>query len=389
MKIEMFIAIKHIKERKRQSIMSTIGISIGIVVLLVSIAVANGLDKKMIDSILGMTAHISATNPELSIENYMDEKAELEKIEGVVGAMPKLSTQGIIKYSGNYGTFVSGVMIDGMLEDDLKNILKLDKKIVEGSLNFPNLKSIIVGKDLFEQIGGVIGTTVTLVSPEAKELNLEIVGVFNSGFYEYDSKMVIVPLMTAQILTEFGEIASSFDIRIKDVHGADKISKEIFFKRGLDTKTWGEQNRNLLTALALEKGVMILVLVMIVIVSCFAIGVVLNALVREKTKDIGILRSVGFSRMNILKIFLIEGMLLGAFGIFTGTVISSLIIWYLKVFSFRMPTDVYYLDKLPVDINIWVFLIVIASTMLVIFISSLFPAYKASNMRPVEALKYE
>ena len=387
--IEFFIAKKHIIERKRQSFIAILGIMIGVTVLIVSIGIANGLDKNMIDNILSMTSHINATNTDYSLENYRNLQEEIEKIDGVKGAIPKLSTQGILKYNGPGGTYVSGIKVEGMEFSDAKRVMNLGSKIVSGSMDVEKPTQFLMGKELFDQLGAKIGDKVSLVSADNRELYLEIAGVFQSGYYDFDTTLIIVPLKAVQIMSYVGDSVSHIDIMLEKVYDAPKIADKISSNTGLVTRTWGEMNRNLLAALSLEKTVMILVFSLIVVIAGFVVGVILNMMVREKTKDIGIMRSMGFSSKSIMNIFLIEGFTLGIAGNILGLLLSSLIIWYIKNFSISQLTSIYYLSKIPVEISYREVVIILIANLTVIFLSSIFPAYRAAKLKPVEALKYE
>lgn len=387
--IEFFIASKHIKERKRQSIISIMGIVIGITVLTVAIAISNGLDENMIGNILSMTPHVKVTNNSSSLEGYGELEKNIMKIKGVKGIVSKYSTQGIAKYDGENGTFVSGIIIEGMTDKSARDVLGLHKKIVEGKMSLLNNDEILVGKELFLQLGAKLGDKLKIVSSENKEAYMTIVGVFQTGFYDFDTTMVIMPLQTVQIMYDAGDIVTTLDVRLDNVYDAPKVAAIINENPELTARTWGELNRNLLSALALEKNVMIIILSLLVIISGFVISVILNTLVKEKTKDIGILRSVGFSSKSIMKIFMIEGIVLGFAGIVLGIIISIILIMLLEFNIIRFPTDIYYLEKIPVSIEAIDFIKIIAAASFIIFLSSIQPAYKAAKLIPVEAMKYE
>ena len=371
--IEFFIAKKHIVERKKQSLISVVGITIGVVVLMVSIGIANGLDKNMINSILSVTSHIMVSNGE-KISNYKDIKRDIEKIEGVKGAVPSISTQGIFKYSGIYGGYVSGVKIEGYDLESAKKAMDLDKKIVAGNISPDKINGILIGKELFNSIGAKIGDKVSIISSENKEIKFEIEGVFQSGYYDYDINMVILPLKAVQYLTYGEDISSKIDVTLFNPYRAPEVSDKIMAVTGIYSRTWGEMNRNLLSALSLEKTVMILVFSLIVVIAGFVVWVTLNMLVREKIKDIGIMRAMGFSKKNIMKIFLIQGMILGGIGIAIGTLISLTFLWYIKNNTLDFITSIYYITKIPVEISFKEIIIIIGANFGIIFISSIFPA---------------
>lgn len=386
--VEFFIAKKHIFERKRQSLISTLGIAIGVIVLIVSIGIANGLDKNMISSILSMTSHVLVENGD-KLSDYNDLKERIEKIPGVKGAVPSIETQGIFKYNGIYGGYISGVKIEGFDLESAKKAMNLDKKIVEGSISPGKMNGILIGKELFKNIGASLGDEVTIISSENKEIKFKIEGVFQSGYYDYDINMIILPLKAAQYLVYSGDTVNKIDVTLNDPYKAPEIADKIMTETKIFSRTWGELNRNLLSALSLEKTVMIMVFSLIVIIAGFVVWVTLNMLVREKIKDIGIMRSMGFSRKSIMKIFLIQGMLLGIAGIIIGTVIALCFLWYIKNYTLAFITSIYYLTKIPVEISIKEIGVIIGANIGIIFVSSVFPAYRAARMETVEALRHE
>ena len=387
--LEFFIAKKHIFEKKKQSLIGILGITIGITVLMVSIGIANGLDKNMISSILSMGSHVSVPDIERE-DNYKNLAEKLEKIDGVKGVIPKVSTQGIIKYTGIYGTHVSGVKVDGLDFEKAEKGLELKNKIVYGEMNSKKKNTILIGKELFNQLGAEIGDKITLVSPENQELPLVIGGVFESGYYDYDVNMVIIPLATAQYLLYLDENdVTSLEVTLFNPYKAEEVADKIFNKYGFLSRTWGDQNRNLLSALALEKTVMIVVFSLIVVIAGFVVWVIMNMLVREKIKDIGIMRAMGFPKKTIMRIFLFEGMTLGGIGIVIGTVLSLSILWYVENYSISGITNIYYLTKIPVELSLKEIITIIFVNIIIIFLSSVFPAYRAGKMETMEALRHE
>ena len=387
--LEFFIAKKHIFEKKKQSLIGILGITIGITVLMVSIGIANGLDKNMISSILSMGSHVSVPDIERE-DNYKNLAEKLEKIDGVKGVIPKVSTQGIIKYTGIYGTHVSGVKVDGLDFEKAEKGLELKNKIVYGEMNSKKKNTILIGKELFNQLGAEIGDKIILVSPENQELPLVIGGVFESGYYDYDVNMVIIPLATAQYLLYLDENdVTSLEVTLFNPYKAEEVADKIFNKYGFLSRTWGDQNRNLLSALALEKTVMIVVFSLIVVIAGFVVWVIMNMLVREKIKDIGIMRAMGFPKKTIMRIFLFEGMTLGGIGIVIGTVLSLSILWYVENFSISGITNIYYLTKIPVELSLKEIITIIFVNIIIIFLSSVFPAYRAGKMETMEALRHE
>lgn len=388
--IEFFIAKKHIMERKKQSIISVFGIVIGITVLIVSLSISNGLDGNMINNILSLSPHITMDNNGYYIENYEGILKDLEKIKGVKGVIPTFNNQGILKTVGEDGSFASGVQIRGLDLKRAEKALDFKKIIVQGKVNHENYNEIIVGSEIFNQFELKLGDEVELTSAENKKIKLKVSGVFKTGNLDTDSATVIIPLVTSQIIAESGDVLRSIDITLTNPYDANKIISEVKSKTpNYSSRTWGEINEALLKALSLEKTVMLVLFSLLIIIAGFVIGIVLNTMVREKTKDIGIMRSMGYSRYSIMKIFLLEGIFLGALGISVGLVTSYVLMKLLKLGVFNKLTEVYYLTSIPVKISLTEVMIIVLATIFVILFSSIFPSYRASKLTPVEALKYE
>lgn len=386
--IEFFIAKKQILERKKQSLVSILGVLIGITVLTVSIGISNGLDKNMINSILSLTSHITAFESE-NITNYNDYSKEIENIEGVQGVIPTIDTQGLIKADGIFKTYIAGVKIIGYDLEKAINYMDLSSKIIDGKVDTTNRKSILIGKELASNAGLMVGNKVKLVTAENNEFELNISGIFESGFYEYDLNMVIIPLQTAQYITYKGDSVDKLSIRLNDPYKANLINNKIIKSLPLYSYTWGEQNRALLSALTLEKTIMLIVFSLIVVIAGFLIWIILNTLVREKTKDIGILRAMGFSKKNIMSIFLIQGLILGGIGILLGIILSFILLWYIKNYTVDFISSIYYIKNIPIEISLKEVLTVISANSIIVLISSIFPAYRAAKLENVEALRYE
>lgn len=388
--IEFFIAKKHIMERKKQSIISVFGIVIGITVLIVSLSISNGLDGNMINNILSLSPHITIDNNGYYIENYEGILKDLEKTKGVKGVIPTFNNQGILKTVGEDGSFASGVQIRGLDLKRAEKALDFKKIIVQGKVNHENYNEIIVGSEIFNQFELKLGDEVELTSAENKKIKLKVSGVFKTGNLDTDSATVIIPLVTSQIIAESGDVLRSIDITLTNPYDANKIISEVKTKTpNYSSRTWGEINEALLKALSLEKTVMLVLFSLLIIIAGFVIGIVLNTMVREKTKDIGIMRSMGYSRYSIMKIFLLEGIFLGALGISVGLVTSYVLMKLLKLGVFNKLTEVYYLTSIPVKISLTEVMIIVLATIFVILFSSIFPSYRASKLTPVEALKYE
>ena len=387
--IEFFIAKKHIFERKRQSIVAMVGVAIGIIVLVVSISISNGLDRNMMESIFSMTSHIITTKNGESIENYRELQSKIEKIKGVKGVIPQSTEQGILKYNQIHGSYVTGVKINGVDFDGAKKTMDLDKKIIYGTMDAKNPTEFLIGKKLFDDLGAELGDKVAIVTPNNIQITLTIIGVYQSGYEEYDKTIIIVPLKAIQVLTYGGDSVTDLEVFLDDIYSADKIALEIRDKTDLSTKTWKDLNRNLLASLSLQKSGMVWIFSLIVLIAGFLIWVILSMSVKEKIKDIGIMRSMGFSGKNIMRIFIIEGLFLGVAGIVIGLIVSGIILWYLKNYNINEITSIYNLSKIPVEIKLKEVLLITVANVIIIFLSSIFPAYRGAKLEVVEALNHD
>ena len=388
--IEFFIAKKQMLERKKQSILSIVGVFIGITVLIVSLGVSNGLDKNMVNSILSLTSHINVYSPE-NIPNYEELVKNIEEVKGVKGAVPTIETQGIIKYEGHGEPYVAGVKVVGYDLDKAIKVMKLDDYIIDGKIDVEDKKSILIGKELAASMGAMVGDKVKLITSEETDLEMTVGGIFQSGFYEYDLNMVLIPLQTAQYITYSDETVGRLSVRLDNPYDAQELIYDVARKLPTDLYigTWGEQNKALLSALTLEKTIMLVVFSLIAIVAGFLIWITLNTLVREKTKDIGIMRAMGFSKKNIMLIFLIQGIILGIIGIILGIIVSLILLYYIKNYAVDLVSNIYYLKDIPIEISLKEIAIIVGANFIVILISSIFPAYRAAKLENVEALRYE
>ncbi|MGL5000973.1 MAG: ABC transporter permease [Cetobacterium sp.] len=388
MLFEFFIAKKHIFEHKKQSFIGIVGIAIGIIVLTVSIGISNGLNKNMIESILSLSSHVTVIGNE-NISEFENLENIFKDYPEVKGVIPKVSTQGIIKYNGILGTYISGVKLDGLDLTSAIPALNLNSKIKRGEINLNNMKGVLIGEELLSRLAANIGDSITIISANNKELQLEIMATFQSGYYDYDLSMVLLPLKTAQYISERDNTVSSVDLVLKNPYDAEKVSNKIYSETGLYNRTWGSLNQNLLKALTLEKTVMIIGFSLIVIIAGFVVWVILNTMVREKIRYIGIMRSMGISHNSVIKIFLIQGIILGFVGIILGVLVSLSLLWYIKTYSLPGISTIYYLTKVPIELSLKELSTIIGANAVLIFLSSIFPAYRAGKLKIVEALRHD
>ena len=386
--VEFFIAFRHVVERKFQSIFSVLGVAIAVTVFIVSLTVSNGLEKNMINSLLTMSPHILIKNKQKSFfENYNQIVENIKKIEGVKAVIPQINSQSIIKREG----FAKGVLANGISPENVKTDLKL--RIIKGNNNISELNSVLIGEELSKEMKLKVGDEVSLVSAENKELKLIVRGIFKTGFLDYDSNLIIVPLRTMQILAEQGEAATEIGIKVESPQKVEETLDQVnntINSQEYGAISWKTINQNLLRAVQFEKFVLVAILSLLLVIASFAVSVILNMIVREKIKDIGILKSIGYTNKNIRRIFTIEGLIIGVFGMILASALSPLILIALKrLFKIYMKSGTYYLEELPLYISQKELLIIYGVTFVVVFLSTIFPAARASRLKPVEALKYE
>jgi len=386
--VEFFIAFRHIVERKFQSIFSILGVAIAVTVFIVSMTISNGLNKNMINSLLTMSPHILVKNKKSKFfDNYEGTVENVKKIKGIKAVIPQMNSQSILKGNG----LAKGVLADGISPENVKNGLNL--KIVDGNNNISELNSVLVGEQLATEMNLKVGNEISLVSAENKEIKLIVRGIFKTGFLDYDSNLAIVPLEAMQILSDQGRVATEIGIKVEHpekVEGILNQVRNVINSKEYGAISWKTINQNLLRAVQFERFVLIAILSLLLIIASFAVSVILNMIVREKIKDIGILKSIGYTNSSIRKIFTIEGLIIGVFGMILASLLSPLVLVALKaLFKEYMKSGTYYLEELPLYISQKELLIIYGVTFAVVFLSTIFPAARAARLKPVEALKYE
>ena len=386
--VEFFIAFRHIIERKFQSIFSVLGVAIAVTVFIVSLTVSNGLKKNMINSLLTMSPHILVKNKKSKFfDNYEGTVENVKKIKGIKAVIPQMNSQSILKGNG----LAKGVLADGISPENVKNGLNL--KIVDGNNNISELNSVLVGEQLATEMNLKVGNEISLVSAENKEIKLIVRGIFKTGSLDYDSNLAIVPLEAMQILSDQGRVATEIGIKVEHpekVEGILSQVRNVINSKEYGAISWKTINQNLLRAVQFERFVLIAILSLLLIIASFAVSVILNMIVREKIKDIGILKSIGYTNSSIRKIFTIEGLIIGVFGMILASLLSPLVLVALKaLFKEYMKSGTYYLEELPLYISQKELLIIYGVTFAVVFLSTSFPAARAARLKPVEALKYE
>ena len=370
------------------SIISILGVATGVATLIIVIGVMNGFDKELRDRIIGTSSDI-VIDKIGGLGETDSAASQISDIQGVAASAPFVTTQALIVRDDKFFT----VIVRGIRPALERNVTDVDKLIVRGSLDLKDKNSIILGKHLAERLMLKVGDRLKILSAaDKKPQEFKITGIFSSGMYDYDMNVVFVSLKTAQEFTGALEIISGLSVRIDDVYKAEKLKKKIQEKLGFPyyARSWMDLNRNLFNALKLEKTAMFVILTLIVLVAAMNISSTLIMMVMEKTKDVGILKSIGVPNRSIAVIFTFVGVSIGVIGIGIGTAAGMGMAYLLKTYEFiKLPEDVYYISKLPVSIAAGDVLWIVAAAFIITLCSTFYPASQASRLSPVEALRYE
>ena len=406
MKFEWFVAKRYLTAKRKQAFISVItlisvlGITIGVMALIIAIALITGFQKDVQDKILGSTSHIMISDLSGNgISDYQLFINKMEKNDKVTEVTPVAYKTVLIR--GPYKN--SGVVLRGLDFKKQATLSFWEDKLDRGTL--PDLKtdsgSILLGWDLSFEIGAGVGDVVTVLSlsnrltptglfPNIKKLR--VTGIFRTGLYEYDASTALVNLETAQSIIGIDDRINLIQMKIKNIFKAPEFKEEIRNILPPETyaTTWMEMNESLFSALKLEKKLMFFTIALIILVAALNIIATLILMVMEKTKDIGILMAMGATSRSIRKIFFMQGATIGILGTLIGTVLGLLWCWLANTFELiKVPVDIYQIPYVPFKISVLDLLIIVFSAILISFVSTLFPSHRASKIDPVGALKYE
>ena len=406
--LELFLSIRYLRAKRKQAfisvitVISVLGVMIGVMALVVVLSVMNGFRADLMSKILGVKSHLLVLNYKGAFNDYKRVAGRVGQVEGVVATTPFIHSQVMVNRSGN----VSGAILRGIQPETVGSVLSIEPMIKEGSLSslesrWDGLPTIIIGNELSKQLGAYPGDVLNMISPEGKLTPLgrvpnsqkyKVTAVFDSGMYEYDASMVFVSLKEAQAFLGFGDRVNGLEVRVKDVYKSDKVGIKIQNALGSPywTKDWKVMNRSLFSALKLEKFAMFVILTMIVLVGALNIISTLVMVVMEKTRDVAILRAMGASAKSILTIFMVQGLLVGLVGTLAGLASGLGICHLLARYKFiSLPSDVYYITTLPVRVEFWDVCLVSLSAVVISFLATIYPSWHASKLNPVEAIRYE
>ena len=407
--VEYFIGLKYLLAKRKQTFISIItvisvsGVAIGVMALIIVLAVMSGFEREVKDRILGATAHIHVTSLEGSVQDPFSLARRIDAMDGVVAASPYLFSQVMI----SSGTASTGAILRGVDIPTIGKVTRLPRDIRKGKLEdlakktASGLPGIILGKELAANLDVSPGDLVEVLVPGGNITPMgafpgiarfRVVGLSESGMYEYDSSFAYISLGEAGRLLGMEGRATGVEVKVDDIYQAGRIATRIREALGYPywAKDWMRSNRNLFSALKLEKVVMFIILVLIVMVAAFNIISTLIMVVMDKTRDIAVLMTLGATRKMVRKIFALEGLLIGLAGTVAGSILGTLLCYLLRRYQFiRLPSDVYYISTLPVDLSPGILVLVGASSILICFLATLYPSRQASLIDPAEAIRYE
>jgi lipoprotein-releasing system permease protein len=421
---ELFIGLRYLKAKRKATfisiitVISTAGVALGVMALIIVLAVMTGFEEDLKEKILGTNAHIVVLKSSGEIDDYNGLMKKLKGLSGVVAATPFIYNQVMLSTGRN----VSGVVLRGIETRTDTQVTNLYKSMVEGKLSAldqaasppaagsePPLPGVIIGKELARHLNLDTGDTVNVVSPLGnitplgmipKMKRFRVAGIFNTGMFEYDSTLAYVGLSEAQSFLGMDDAVTGIQLKVTDVYKTGEITRKINRELGFPyyARDWMQMNKNILFALKTEKMVMFIILTLIVLVAAFGIASTLFMVVMEKTKDIAILKSMGATGKSIMRIFVLEGLIIGVTGTVLGVLGGLLVARNLepivgliqRLTGFELfSKDVYYLDRFPSLVIPGDVILISLTAVIISFVATLYPSWQASRMAPAEAIRYE
>lgn len=414
--LEFKIAMRYLRSKRKEgfisviAIFSFVGITLGVATLIIVMSVMNGFREELIDRILGINAHITLYDRSGKIYDYEEIVKEIAKINGIKTVNPLIEEQVMMNTPHNS----VGGLVKAIDANDLKNKELIAENLLNVNLEeFKGKDGVIVGVDLADSLEVRKGDKIKLISSETNSTILgsipriktyTVAGFFNSGMNEYDSTTIFMPIEAAQLHFRYKNSVSAIEVRVNDVEKVNEIFLEVSYllqEMGHDNIAlvdWEKANSSFIGALKVERNVMFIILTLIILVAAFNIISSLIMLVNDKNKNIALFRTMGATKGMIMRIFFICGSAVGVFGTICGSLVGILFATNIEsikkflegVFDTQLfdPT-IYFLSQLPAKIMIGDITLVISMALVISFLATLYPSYKATKTNPAEILRYE
>lgn len=410
MSYEFFIAKRYLKSKKSSkfisiiTVISVVGVLIGVAALTFVLSMMNGFEKEVRSRIIGTTAHVtvfSAHNE--GIENYRELVPLIKEVKHVEAVSPFVYFKAAISSK----EASDGIVVRGIDLEEERNVTDIEKNLLIGTLDLEpreedELPGIGLGATLADAMGVSLDDVVVLFSINKEDFaegwtmpkatKFKVKGIFETGMYEYDASLSYISLESAQKLFNLRDKVTGLEVKIDDLYKAQKVAQELDKKLGYRfyALDWMHMHKNLFSWMTLEKYAMFIVLSLIVAVAAFNIISTLIMVVIEKKKDIGILKSMGSTSPSIMRIFMFEGLVVGVVGTVLGSILGFILCWVQETFGvISLPAEIYFISSLPIDMRAFDFILVALAAVGITFLATLYPAKRAADLAPVDAIRYE
>jgi lipoprotein-releasing system permease protein len=399
MKFETFVAGRYLLSQSRgvfsliTTVIGVLGVCVGVAALITTLAVMSGFQNDIRKKVIGAQAHVLVLG-QMPAGRWQALQTDIEKLKHVKATSPSVMGQAIL----NYDRQSQGVVIRGLDPKQEAKTSELMSSLTEGNFDTDGaFAPLVLGSELAAHMGLDTGDDVVLVSPQGaagglpKMKKFRISGLLKTGYYEFDNTIVYTDMEAAGDFLGIKGAATGISVKLDSLDNADKAAADIekASRHAYVVRTFAQLNSTLYAALKLEKVMMFIILSLIILVASLNITSNLILFGTEKLRDIGILRAMGAGPRNIRRIFMLEGLFIGSAGIISGFILALILCWIIKTFDIvRLPADIYYLTRVPVALEFWDVLSVIAGSYILCFLSALYPAYKAAKVNPVDAIRY-